>query len=116
VLSAAEIKKLEEDERRANIIAIREEKGREREEERLRKEEEKATSLSLKKNKKTSKEESTAAKGSSGDDVATVFDARWAKSLKPNDLKQELKNRNLTTQGSKKDLLARLTADLQAKA
>lgn len=59
------------------------------------------------------------AKGGSGADseaTTTVFDARWAKSLKPNDLKKALKCRELSTQGTKKELLARLTADLQAKS
>ena len=41
-----------------------------------------------------------------------VYDARWAKSLKPDELKNELKARNQSIQGSKKDLLSRLVACL----
>ena len=44
--------------------------------------------------------------------VVVATDARWAKGLKPDELKLELKSRGLNIQGSKKDLLARLLAAL----
>lgn len=44
--------------------------------------------------------------------VPVVKDARWAKLLNPKDLKSELKARNLSIQGSKKELLTRLLSSL----
>lgn len=41
-----------------------------------------------------------------------VFDKKWAKGLKPKDLKDELKKRNLSLQGNKNDLLSRLLETL----
>lgn len=81
-----------------------------REEERLQKDEAKAAAIIIKNSKK---EKASAAEG--GADIVEVFDARWAKSLKPNDLKKALKDRELSTQGTKKELLARLIADLPAR-
>jgi hypothetical protein len=115
VLCEAEVKKLAEDERRANIVAIREEKAKQRAEEKLRKEEEKEAAAASKKKKGESASSSNKKVEVEGDATSPVLDARWAKSLKPNDLKQELKNRSLSTQGAKKELLARLIADLQEK-
>jgi hypothetical protein len=109
-LSAADAKKLAEDERRAALIAIREEKARLRKDEELRKEEEK--SLKKKGKDKSGPPESDLKVDA---DVTIVHDARWAKSLKPNDLKQELKTRGLSTQGAKKELLSRLIAYLVEK-
>lgn len=109
-LSAADAKKLAEDERRGALIAIREEKARLRKDEELRKEEEK--SLKKKGKDKSGPPESDLKVDA---DVTIVHDARWAKSLKPNDLKQELKTRGLSTQGAKKELLSRLIAYLVEK-
>lgn len=106
VVSEKVAKKLAEDERRAALIAVREEKALQREQDRQVKDERKASAA--KKNKK--EEGDVKVEG-----AATVKDARWAKSLKPNELKQELKSRDLSTQGAKKDLLTRLIADIQAK-
>ena len=80
----------------------------------MRKEEEKEAFVNLKKEKEA---DGKKAKGGAGaGDEDTVFDARWAKSLKPSDLKKELKRRELSTQGSKKELLTRLIGDVQAKS